>query len=638
LKRSTKRFQFRDFQIDDLARAACLDGLILSWEQGLGKTLAALAWPQLKKARRTLIVAPGGLHAQFITEAAQKFKIHLRVLATHSDFEAYQLGKKLKGPPQYYIATYEAMGRNGADEIVDKSQRAKSRRMVWSMENKLRDTQVRQYGIGEEQNGIRCVWKPSLARLAVANDTFDCVVLDEATKIQNPTGLAAMAVRMLNPKYRLVLTGTPIKNRLQSIFCLAEWACRGDGRWPFLETDRHEFANSFLELDRYLTREETYRKKFKKSRKIIKQSARICNTTKLWTLLAPVVLRRTKKDCGETIVKKIVHLVPVPLGISQLAVYNQHLLNRPALSQAGNAINARTAAGMQLNALRIAALSPNSESLTNITWARNKPGVRSWTPWCPKLDSVLKVIRDLLLQGEQVLVGSPFQDFSHTLHALLQEATVESILLDGNVSPEERGGLAQGFKSGKYSVMVAGIKAMGEGHSFENCPNVILPSLSWAYDENEQFIHRVWRLTSPKTVHVWIISASGTVDELLATLYEEKKTAADSALDGRLLADANDFPEPEELLETLSAKTVEASLAVNESDLENGWELMRLNLREAQSAYWEMQAFDLQARGFMKAAVDALSLQSPTQLTVNEMRKNGGQLPNPMDLRKYFGI
>jgi len=186
--------------------------------------------------------------------------------------------------------------------------------------------------------------------------------------------------------------------------------------------------------------------------------------------------------------------------------------------------------------------------------------------------------------------------------------------------------------------MVAGIKAMGEGHSFENCPNVILPSLSWAYDENEQFIHRVWRLTSPKPVHVWIISASGTVDELLATLYEEKKTAADSALDGRLLADANDFPEPEELLETLSAKTVEASLAVNESDLENGWELMRLNLREAQSAYWEMQAFDMQARGFMKAAVDALSLQSPTQLTVNEMRKNGGQLPNPMDLRKYFGI
>ena len=41
---------------------------------------------------------------------------------------------------------------------------------------------------------------------------------------------------------------------------------------------------------------------------------------------------------------------------------------------------------------------------------------------------------------------------------------------------------------------------------------------------------------------------------------------------------------------------------------------------------------------FIQDAVDALSLQSPTQLTVNEMRKNGGQLPNPMDLRKYFGI
>jgi len=51
-----------------------------------------------------------------------------------------------------------------------------------------------------------------------------------------------------------------------------------------------------------------------------------------------------------------------------------------------------------------------------------------------------------------------------------------------------------------------------------------------------------------------------------------------------------------------------------------------------------MQEFDPLARIFMKDAVEALSIESPTQLTVNEMRKNGGQLPNPMDLRKYFGI
>ena len=37
------------------------------------------------------------------------------------------------------------------------------------------------------------------------------------------------------------------------------------------------------------------------------------------------------------------------------------------------------------------------------------------------------------------------------------------------------------FKKGKYPVLIAGLKAMGEGHSFENCAHLILPALSYAY-------------------------------------------------------------------------------------------------------------------------------------------------------------
>jgi hypothetical protein len=51
------------------------------------------------------------------------------------------------------------------------------------------------------------------------------------------------------------------------------------------------------------------------------------------------------------------------------------------------------------------------------------------------------------------------------------------VLLDGTTSAKRRGDFAAAFKQNHYSVMVAGLNAMGEGHSFECCSNLILPSL-----------------------------------------------------------------------------------------------------------------------------------------------------------------
>ena len=50
--------KFKQFQIDQIARAALVDGCIGDREPGLGKMIFATAWPLIKRARRCLIVAP----------------------------------------------------------------------------------------------------------------------------------------------------------------------------------------------------------------------------------------------------------------------------------------------------------------------------------------------------------------------------------------------------------------------------------------------------------------------------------------------------------------------------------------------------------------------------------------------------
>jgi len=69
--------KFKQFQLEDLARAALHDGLILAAEPGLGKTLQAIALALIKRPLRVLIVAPGGLHLQWKAEAREKFRLRI---------------------------------------------------------------------------------------------------------------------------------------------------------------------------------------------------------------------------------------------------------------------------------------------------------------------------------------------------------------------------------------------------------------------------------------------------------------------------------------------------------------------------------------------------------------------------------
>jgi SNF2 family DNA or RNA helicase len=52
-------------------------------------------------------------------------------------------------------------------------------------------------------------------------NAFDCLVIDEGVKMKGEETLVGRGVRSMTPAYRLVLTATPVKNRLPDIFRLA---------------------------------------------------------------------------------------------------------------------------------------------------------------------------------------------------------------------------------------------------------------------------------------------------------------------------------------------------------------------------------------------------------------------------------
>ena len=708
-------FSFRSYQREDLARSAIHDGAIIAWDPGLGKTMAIFAWPYLKQARRTLIVAPASLHDQIIREGESKFRVTVTpipdqeaalFLMRHGKLpmggaiSASPQGKVISASPElptFFLTDYRWLGYNGGDEwseqdanitdvirqrrlaIIarffgmtdatlgsarqslatadtacrahvllgvpldaprssvkavyrnlarlthpdlhpeDPTATARMQRLNSAIDAMLNgdvtqiiaglDAEVAEAapdiaalmaGIGTTKEyaalasssspnnpslitsnrTIKCLFAPTLGTLLA--DCFDCVVCDEAVRLksgdEDASGGSYIAggVLGLRPKYRLALTGTPIKNRLPDVFHLAGWVCghsaEPTARWPYGNTSAHKasFSSNHLVIEENLTKQAAARKRgqFQAYRK---QTNKVTNVHHLWKLLGPVIARRRKDQIGNDIVSKTIHPIRVMPGTDQQAVYKWHLQHPPECK------TLLASLGAQLQALRQAALCP---------WSSGLDRHKSTTRWSPKMLAILHLAADLMAKGEQLVIYSPFQEFSTALKSALQDAAVPALLLDGRVKNTLRGPLAADFKAGKYPVLIAGIESMGEGHSFECASHLVIPSLSWAYDANRQAIERVHRLTSKKEVIIYAMITANSIDERLAAIFQEKGDASDLALDGRLFDEDKEEVSLADLIRSATLDFDPAATTLPEASLVQEWEhSLRSRLTAAAQIY-----------------------------------------------------
>ncbi len=388
------------------------------------------------------------------------------------------------------------------------------------------------------------------------------------------------------PKYRLVLTATPVKNRLPDIFWLAWWAAGGHeeatARWPYAggPEEQEKFAETFMlsEFNKTKAAEDPG----KKSR-YIKLRPEICNLHLLWKALGPIVLRRRKSDIGQSIVKKIRRVYRVPMGLHQRAVYHYHL-------QASYLdCNLKPAPGAKLQALRVAAAAPDSHLLEPHPLPGNvrpdEGGVvlihRSPYSFTPKVACALTLLRDVLQRGEQAAVFSAFNDPSDILSRYLTEAGIDHYLLDGRMTQARRGLRSAAFNNGECPITLAGIDSMAEGHNWDNINNIILTSYTWAADKVVQAINRAHRLTSKRDVNLYVIICDQSADRVLEDNINEKTNSSELAIDGRLLGEATEERSISELLRDAMRDFKDQQDCPNEEALAKTWPALREQLQEA---------------------------------------------------------
>ncbi len=210
---------------------------------------------------------------------------------------------------------------------------------------------------------VRCLYSPSMADLSY--DSFDWIGIDEGVKMKGEDTAIGRGIRTMDPKYRVIASATPIKNRLSDIFRLAWWAAGGKIKahplWPYDDdsAEREQFAQTFMVAERNVSKEQAAEDRGDSGKRFRKLTPEVCFVHKLWKLFSPLIIWRRKQDAGLDIVKMIRNVIRVEMGTLQHSVYQYHL-------QAEYIdCNEDPAPGAKLQALRLAAADPASDKMEN---------------------------------------------------------------------------------------------------------------------------------------------------------------------------------------------------------------------------------------------------------------------------------
>ena len=155
------------YQLHGAIFAACRGRCILGDDMGLGKTVQTLAAAELlareRGIERVLVVAPASVKYQWETEIRKFTGREVQVI----DGTAEQRRAQYSQPTFYRLINYEQVVRD-LDELN--------------------------------------AWQP------------DLIVLDEAQRIKNWESKTSRAVKKLRSRYAIVLTGTPLENKLEELY------------------------------------------------------------------------------------------------------------------------------------------------------------------------------------------------------------------------------------------------------------------------------------------------------------------------------------------------------------------------------------------------------------------------------------
>lgn len=330
---------------------------------------------------------------------------------------------------------------------------------------------------------------------------WQSIILDEAQNIKNPEARQSQAIRKLQAKSRIALTGTPLENRLTELWSILDFLNPG-----------------------YLGSRAFFQKRFAVP---IEKYGDTASLQTLRSLAQPFILRRTKTDRSiiQDLPEKQEMTVFCPLTPEQAALYEKTVQESLAAVE--------SAEGIQRHGVILATLTKLKQICNHPAQFLKEAAILNVPQRSGKLKRLEEMLEEAMAEGDRALIFTQFAEMGKLLQAYLQQTlNRETLLLYGGISKPKREAMIDRFQNDPQGprLFILSLKAGGVGLNLTRANHVFHFDRWWNPAVENQATDRVFRIGQTRNVQVHKFVCSGTLEERIHDMIESKKALADQVV------------------------------------------------------------------------------------------------------------
>ncbi len=455
LRKNLLKTELLPYQLDGIVFAVGAGRAVLADDMGLGKTIQGIGVAEMlareANIERVLVICPASLKSQWRSEIQRFSERDCRLVIGKAEERAKQYDKG----SFFTICNYEQV---------------------------LRDI------------------------LAIEKVAWDLIILDEGQRIKNWEAKTSRMVKGLRSPFALVLSGTPLENRLDDLFSVVEFI------------DDRRLGPAFRFFNRH---------------RVVDENGKVLgykNLSSLRKLLKPVLLRRTRASVLKDLPPRTTEIIRIVPTEEQLDLHRANLqivstvVRKPYISE------------MDLLRLRKALLMCRMSADSTFLVDKQEPGHSS------KLEALDDLLGSLLAEeNRKIILFSEWTTMLNLIEPLIEKHGASFVRLDGSVPQKKRQQLVSRFQKDEACRMFITTNAGATGLNLQVADTVINVDLPWNPAILEQRIARAHRMGQKNPVQVFVLVTEETIEESLLGTLSAKHELAQAILDTDSDIDAVDL-------------------------------------------------------------------------------------------------
>lgn len=336
--------------------------------------------------------------------------------------------------------------------------------------------------------GLIAAWAPEL------------VIVDEAQRVKNWNTIAARALKRIDSAYAIVLTGTPLENKLEELISIVQFV------------DQHRLGPTWKLLHEHQVKDEGGR------------VTGYSGLEKIGETLAPVMIRRRKSEVLRQLPSRTDQNLLVPMTEAQM-LYHQE--NADVVAKIVHRWR-KTKFLSDKDQRRLTCALQNMRMSCNSTYLLDQE-----TDHGVKADELAALLDELLADPEaKAVVFSQWTRTHDIIIRRLEARGTGHVSFHGGVPSEKRPALVERFRSDPACRVFLSTDAGSTGLNLQHASTLVNMDLPWNPAILEQRIARIHRMGQKRPVQVINFVAKGTIEEGMLSVLAFKRSLSAGILDG----------------------------------------------------------------------------------------------------------